>query len=166
MALRHGDHEPAHEHHEHGAVVAETATVREPIGAAQALAVAIGIFFIVIGAIGLARTGTRSLTRSHAEVAGLGMSGLLALIHLGIGLLAAIGAATREASRGVLFFLGPALIAMGIVALAQPVRQLAWDDATGIAYLIVGTVAIVAAALTPVAALEERVARRRSSVSG
>jgi hypothetical protein len=166
MALRHSRQQPAHEHHEHGAVLAESATVREPIGVAQGLAVAIGVFFIVVGAIGLARTGTRSLSANQTEVAGLAMSGLLALIHLGIGLVAAIGAATRNASRGVLFFLGPALIAMGIIAIAQPVRQLAWNGATGIAYLIIGVAALVAAALTPVAALEERFAQHRSSVIG
>jgi hypothetical protein len=165
MALRHGSHE-AHEHHEDGAVLAESATVREPIAVAQALAVATSVFFIVVGAIGLARTGTRSLTTNQTEVAGLGLTGLLALIHLGIGLLAAIGAATRTAARGMLFFLGPALIAMGIVAIAQPVRQLGWSDATGIAYLIIGAAAIAAAVLTPVAALEERFAQRRSTVIG
>jgi hypothetical protein len=166
MALRHGSNEPMHEHHEHGAVLSESATVREPIGVAQAFAAAIGVFFIAVGAIGLARTGTRSLTTEQTEVAGLAMSGLLALICLGIGLLAAIGAATRSASRGMLFFLGPALVAMGIVAIAQPIRQLAWNDATGVAFLIVGVVALAAAVLTPVAAVEERFARRRSTVTG
>lgn len=129
MALRHEHPDPAHEARGHD-VVAETATVREPFGISQALAIAIGVFFIVTGAIGLARTGMENLTERSVEVAGLGMTGLLALIHIAIGLLAAVSAASRGASRSMLLFLGPALIAMGSIALAESERQLGWTDTT------------------------------------
>lgn len=165
MALRHEHNEPAPGAHDH-AVVAESASIREPIGVAQALAVAIGVFFIVVGAIGLARTGTRSMTAEQAEVAGLGMTGLLALIHLGVGLFAAIGAATRGTARGIMFFLGPALIALGIIALVEPVRQLGWNGANGIAYLIIGVASVGGALLTPVAAFEQRLTERRTTALG
>lgn len=159
MALGHGHYDPiSHEPvHEHGAVVArESASIREPFGIAQALAIAIGIFFIVTGAVGLARTGTSSPTSDRTEVAELSMTGLLAIIHLGIGILAALGATTRGAARGILFFLGPALIAAGIIAIIQPVAGLGWNEVVGVAYLIIGVAALVAAIVTPVETFSER----------
>ena len=159
MAIGHGHYDPiTHEpYRDHGArVTQESASIREPFGIAQALAVAIGIFFIVTGAVGLARTGTSSPAETRTEVAGMAMTGLLAIIHLGIGLLAALGAATRNASRGLLFFLGPALIAMGVIAMIQRVSALGWNDIIGVAYLIIGGAALVAAIMTPVEAFSER----------
>jgi len=66
-----------------------------------------------------------------------------------LGLIGLIGAVGRAAARGVCMFLGPLLIAGGIIALIQNVRQLGWNRADGVIYVILGGVALIAATLTP-----------------
>lgn len=151
MAVQH-----SHPEHDHGPVVSEAATVREPFGVGQILALAIGVFFVVIGAVGLARAGTDTLTGSRAEVTGLSMTMLLALLHLAIGVVALVGAAGRYAARSSLMFIGPVLVAAGVIALIQRIDALGWNETNGIAYLICGGVAIVAAMLTPLATVSRR----------
>jgi hypothetical protein len=147
MAVGH-HHEMSHEHVATG--------VREPFGVGQLLALGMGIFFVVIGAVGLARAGLDDLTSPTVVVAGLGMTPLLALIHLIVGVLALGGAAGRAASRSVLMGFGPIMIAAGIIAMIQDVEALGWNRVNGVAYLVAGGIAIIAAMLTPVAAVEER----------
>lgn len=160
MALRHDHASDEHVGHTHGTVAHgtvtdESASIREPVGIAQAVTLVMGIFFVVIGVVGLARAGLDSLTSPDVEVANMGMTPLLALVHLVVGIIALAGTTTRGAARGVCMFLGPALIALGIVALIQPIRALGYDEINGIVYLIAGVVAITAGMLTPLA-LEER----------
>ena len=143
--------------HHHGAVAHRTGVAREPFGIGQVLALAMGIFFIVIGAVGLARAGLERLTAPDVEVAGLSMTPLLAMLHLLVGLIALAGAAGRAASRSALMTLGPILIAAGIIAMIQGIDALGWNATNGVAYLISGGVAIIAAMLTPVAVIEEEV---------
>lgn len=153
MAIEH-----EHYHDEHEPVVShETASVREPFGVAQAISLAIGIFLVVIGAVGLARAGIHHLDTPRALVGPFSMTPLLALADLVLGLVGLVGAAGRAAGRSVCMFLGPVLIAAGIIALIQNVRVLGWNRADGFAYIVCGAVAIVAAIMTPlVSAYEER----------
>jgi hypothetical protein len=143
--------------HEHPVVESTTATVREPFGIAQFFCLGIGIFLIVIGAVGLARAGLSHLTTPRVLVGPFSMTPLLALANLLIGVLSLGGAAGRAAARGICWFLGPILIAAGVIALIQPVRQLGWNRADGVIYLIVGGAAMVAAMATPLlSSYEER----------
>ena len=123
--------------------------MREPFGIAQFFSLAIGIFLIVIGAIGLARAGVHHFDSPVASVGPFTMTPLLAAVNLFLGLVGLIGAAGRAASRGVCMFIGPVLLAGGIVALIQGVRVLGWNHADGVIYIILGAVAIIAAILTP-----------------
>lgn len=149
--------EHAHAHRRGETVVAREATsVREPIGLGQMLSLATAVFFVVLGAVGLARGGIESATDPRTHVAGLVATPLLSFIHLAIGLIASVGATSRAAARGVLLFLGAGLIALGIIAWVQGVEALGWNDANGAAYLIVGILAIAAAMATPLVAFEER----------
>ena len=157
MALRHPI-EPEHEHTTAVAptVASEVASVREPFGVAQVVCIAMGIFFVAVGAIGLARSGLDSLTGSTTEVARLEMTPLLSLMHLVVGVIALGGGTSRSAARGVSMVVGPLLIAAGIVALVEPIEQLGWNETNGLAYLVAGGAAILAAILTPVRLMEDR----------
>ena len=46
-------------------------------------------------------------------------------------------------------FIGPALLAGGIVALIQSVRVLGWNRADAVIYIILGSASILAALVTP-----------------
>ena len=152
------EREHIHEVHDHGAVVSEErAAVREPFGVAQFFSLGIGIFLIVIGAVGLARAGIHHVDSPTVFVGPFTMTPLLAAVNLVLGLIGLIGATGRAAARGVCMFLGPLMIAGGIVALIQNVRVLGWNRADGVIYIILGAAALIAAFLTPmVASYEER----------
>jgi hypothetical protein len=155
MAL---EREHIHEVHDHGVVLAEErAAVREPFGVAQFFSLGIGIFLIVIGAVGLARAGVRHIDSPMVTVGPFTMTPLLAAANLVIGLIGLVGATGRAAARGVCMFIGPLMIAGGVVALIQNVRALGWNRADGAIYIILGAAALIAAFLTPmVTAYEER----------
>lgn len=136
-----------HRHDAHDDVVTRGSPA---FGLNQIIAMAMGIFFLVMGALGLARGGVESWTSPTVEVAGLGMTPLLAAIHLVVGIIAMIGAASRLEARGTGMFLGALLVAGGIVALVQSIDALGWTEANGVAYLIIGIVAMLAAAITPI----------------
>jgi hypothetical protein len=142
--------------HDHQAV-GETRAWRERFAVGQVLSLAIGIFWVVIGAVGLARGGMGSWTTPTVEVAGIGMTPLLAGIHLLLGLVGMAGAGSPASARGAMMFLGPVFIAAGIIALIQSVDVLAWTEVNGIAYIIAGAAATLGAMAMPVAAVEERV---------
>lgn len=143
-------------HRDHAAMASETSSVREPYGASQIYAAAFGVFFIVLGAVGLARGGLDSMTAPRVELMGLSMTPMLALIHLALGIVALASAVSRSSSRAVGTMFGAGLIALGIIAIVQPVRELGWTDANGVAYLISGALGIAIAAATPALAVSER----------
>lgn len=137
----------------------EATSIREPYGISQVFAAAFGTFWIVIGAVGLAR-GDGELTGSSTSLMGMTMTPLLSVVHLGIGILALASAVSRSASRAASTVLGAGLIALGIIALIQPIGEMGWSDANGIAYLISGALAIAAAAATPVVEVAEHYIER------
>lgn len=142
--------EREHIHEVHEPVVSEErAAIREPYGIAQFLSLGIGIFLIVIGAIGLARAGVHHIDSPTVAVGPFMMTPLLAAVNLFFGLIGLIGAAGRAAARSGCMFLGPVLLAGGIVALIQHVRVLGWNRADGVIYILLGAVAIVGAIMTP-----------------
>lgn len=145
-----------HSHRDHRATATERSSFREPFALSQIFAVAFGVFFIVLGAVGLARGGVESMTSPRVELMGLSMTPMLALVHLLLGVLALAAGVTRSASRGMSTFLGAALIALGVIALIQPIRELGWTGANGVAYLISGALALAVAAATPMIEVTER----------
>ena len=144
------EREHIHEVHEHEPVLTEQSTaVRDPYGIAQFLSLGIGIFLIVIGAIGLARAGIRHFDSPAVAVGPFTMTPLLAAVNLFLGLIGLIGAAGRAAARSVCMFIGPVMLAGGIVALIQGVHVLGWNRSDGVIYILLGAVAIVGAIMTP-----------------
>lgn len=156
MTVSHGRSGWRHSHRDHAVTATEASSIREPFGASQVFAVAFGVFYIVLGAVGLARGGVDSMTAPRVELMGLSMTPMLALIHLAMGIIALAAGASRSSSRGVSTFLGAALIALGVIALIQPIPELGWTAANGVAYLISGGLAIAIAALTPALQISER----------
>lgn len=152
MALRH----PMHGHGHEEVVAAESTAVHEPFGAAQIYNIAMGVFFVVLGAIGLARTGVDNLTRPAAEVLGMNATALLSLIHIAIGVIALACSVSRPAARSGAMVIGASLVALGIIALIEGVDALGWTAANGAAYLISGVLAIAAAIATPLVAYGRR----------
>jgi hypothetical protein len=152
------EREHIHEVHEHVPIVSEErAAVREPFGIAQFFSLAIGIFLIVLGAIGLARGGLHHIGSPTVAVGPFTMTPLLAAVNLFLGLLGLIGAAGRAAARSACMFIGPVMLAGGIIALIQSVRVLGWNRGDGVIYIILGAAAIIAALVTPmVTAYSER----------
>lgn len=154
-----------HEHDPHGTVAAEPAireetTMREPFSLAQVVTFAAGVANIVFGAIALIRVGTENMTGPTTEVAGLQMTGALAVAHLIIGVLALMGTASRGVAISSLALVGPILIVAGIIALIERVEWLGWTESNGVAYLIMGTIALGTAAFTrDVAFVEQRLVR-------
>jgi hypothetical protein len=130
----------------------DTTTTAEPFGLSQAIAIGVGIFFIVTGAIGLARTGVHSLRTPTAEVLGMGTTPLLGIIQMGVGILMILSAMGRMLARDMDVFLGALLMAAGIIVLIQPdVLQtwLAMNQTNGFVYLAAGALSILAAIMTP-----------------
>jgi hypothetical protein len=139
-------YEPRHEEHAH---IAEQESVREPFGIVQGVSLCLGIFFVVIGAVGLARSGMHSLVRPAEFIGPFRATPLLSLLHLIAGLFALGSAAGRAAARGTMMGLGPLLLAFGIIAVIQPIRSLGYEPANGVVYIVAGAIALAAAIVTP-----------------
>lgn len=142
---------------DHDEIIAtRSSSVRQPYGPAQIFNLALGIFLVVVGAVALARTGLHSITKPTTTVGPFGLTPLYALVHIAMGVMALASATSRSAARGMGMFLGATMIAVGIVTIIQPVKAFGWRDANGVADLILGAGAIVAAAMTSLSEYGER----------
>jgi len=137
-------------------VAVERSVVSMPVGMSQMILIAIAIFFVALGAIGLIRMGLDSLTTPATTVGPFGMTPLLALLVLGVGALAILGATGRMLSRGMSMLLGPTLIAAGIIVLIQTIARLGTNRADGVLFIASGSAALLGAMLTPAQITEGR----------
>jgi hypothetical protein len=135
------------------------ATVREvrraPWSPAQFVAVVAGILLVVLGGIGLARTGTdfSNLAASHARVVGLWVSPLSAVAELLVGVLVLAGGAYPYSAKGAMSVFGALLLAFGLIVAIDPTpffRAWAYTSGDGIFYAIVGAILLVTAVASPV----------------
>lgn len=121
----------------------------------QLVAVAAGILLVVIGGVGLARTGTNfsHLAFSHSQVAGLGVTPVSALVELAVGVLILAGGAYPGSAKGTTSVFGVVMLAFGlIVALdAKPFfSNWGYTRGNGIFFIVVGAVLLVTAAASPI----------------
>jgi len=139
-----------------------------PWSPAQIVALAIGLFFAVLGGIALARTGLDLNDVHHPHrIVGWGdwhHTPLLALIELGFGLLMLLAGAIPGAWRGAMAFLSTVAVGFGIfvVADAAPARLHTWlgvHHANGWLYIVVGAVGLAATMFSPVVWSRSRTAR-------
>jgi hypothetical protein len=135
----------------------QTVDSRERVFRPWALVAAvIGLGAIALGVWALVKTGldTKRLFGPRAEVLGLPHTPALALGEIGFGVLMLLAAASRTAGRLLMMILGVAAATFGVLVLTDTYtghlgRWTAADDSTGWLYVIVGAVAIVAAAVLP-----------------
>jgi hypothetical protein len=110
---------------------------RAPWSPAQLVALAIGIFFIVLGGVAMARTGVHSDAMTRVtQVGGWHHTTWLGVIELAFGLLMLSAGAIPGAGRGMMSFLG--VVAIGFTA------------GNGWLYIVAGAVSLIAAMAAPV----------------
>ncbi len=121
---------------------------------AQLIAAAVGVFYIVVGAVAMARTGFEGgLTEPEAEVVGFNHTPLLAIIVLVFGVLMLTTAAGPWEAMGSLTGLGVFALVFGIIFLIEADAfhdALAVETAHGWLYLVTGAVSIFAGAVAPI----------------
>ncbi|HEY3942426.1 MAG TPA: hypothetical protein VGL60_08070 [Acidimicrobiales bacterium] len=131
-----------------------------------------GLVLTIIGAIALARTGTQfsDLAATHAQAAGLYFSALSALVQLVAGVLLLGASVFPESAKAASALFGVALLAWGIVVIADASRLLGvwgYSTATGVFYVVTGAVLLIVAAISPIFySSQRRVARGEASQMG
>lgn len=133
--------------------IAHRSVARPAWSPAQAVALVIGIVYLVLGGVALARTGFSFDVLDQADVAGLGHTVWMGLGSLVFGLIVLATGAVPGADRGGLVFAGIVAIAGGIVIAVQASsfeRVLGVTQANGVFYAITGAVLLVTAMVAPV----------------
>jgi hypothetical protein len=119
----------------------------------QLIGYVVGVVFVVLGGVALARTGIdfQHLTLKHVQVAGAGHTQLLGYLEVGYGILMLAAASVAEGGRGLMSFLGLTALAFGLIVAIQPTSFRHGLGVTGSGYgvflAIVGVIVIVAAEL-------------------
>ncbi len=135
--------------------VAERHVVWAPWSPAQLIALAFGVFFVVLGAVAMTRGGLSGNTFDSkiVNVLGFDHTALLGVIELVFGLLLVLAGAVPGAGRGTMAFLGVLALGFGIIVLAaadQLRGTLGVTDANGWLYVITGIANLVAAMAAPI----------------
>src|SRR4051794_2956245 len=130
------------------AVASGEAVERPPWSPAQLVALAIGIFFAVVGGIALARTGvdTKAMDVMHTGGPLWNHTAWLAVGELLFGLMMIGAGVVPGGARGFMTFLGILALAFGIAVLVAP-NDLRTDDTAGWAFIIAGGLSLIAAAI-------------------
>ena len=118
---------------------------------AQFLAWVFGVFFVVLGAVAMARSGATG--QFHTSVAGLHQTPWLAGAHIFFGLLLLMAGAFVGGMRGLLSLLGTLALTFGIIVVIEPRAMhggLGVHTAHGVLYMLVGLTVLVASILSPV----------------
>jgi nitrate reductase gamma subunit len=133
----------------------------------------IGVVAIVFGVWALIKTGlnTDHFFAPEKEVLGLPYTPALALGEIGFGILMLFAASSRMVGPLMMTILGAGAFAFGVLVVTDTYssRIQAWtaaDDATGWVFIILGAVAVVAAAVLPtVAWRRETITRERAQAT-
>jgi hypothetical protein len=118
----------------------------------QVLAVGLGGFFIVLGAVALADTGLEAWTGVEATVWGFRHNSLLAVIEILVGLFILSASPSASAARSALVGFGTLLVVVGAVMLLEPAvlrDVLGANRQVGALYTATGAGAVVLGALVP-----------------
>jgi multisubunit Na+/H+ antiporter MnhB subunit len=128
---------------------------RPPWSPAQLVVGIVGIVFIVIGGVALARAGLHfdNIPLTRTQVAGLWFTNMSALITLVAGVIMLVGAIDPDAAKATMWFFGVVLIAFGLIVAISPqpfARMWGFNSANGVFYVIAGAILVLAGALSPV----------------
>ena len=128
---------------------------RRPWSPAQLVAIIVGIVFLVLGGIAVARTGVdfHQLTSNHVDVAGSTQTQLTAYLELVFGALLLVVGSIPGAGRAGMTFLGVLALVFGIVVVAQPSslrRSLGIGQGYAEFLIVVGAVLMVTSIVSPI----------------
>jgi hypothetical protein len=128
---------------------------RAPWSPAQLVVGIVGLVFIVIGGVALARAGVHfnAIPLTRTEVAGLWFTNLSALITLIAGVFMLVGAISPESARATMWVFGIVLIAFGLIVAISPAsftNMWGYSAANGVFYVVAGAILVLAGALSPV----------------
>ena len=128
---------------------------RPPWSPAQIIVAIVGVVFIVIGGVALARAGLHfdNVPLTRTQVAGLWFTNMSALITLVAGVIMLVGAIDPDAAKATMWFFGVILIAFGLIVAISPQPFTKWwgySSANGVFYVVAGAVLVLAGALSPV----------------
>jgi phosphatidylserine synthase len=120
----------------------------------QAVSLIVGLLFIIVGAVALARTGIHfnNVPSTRQFVDGLGFTCLSGLVVLVVGAILALSAMDQYAARGAAWFVGVLGLTFGLVVALTPNTFLAWwgfGTNDGVTLAILGGLLIGAGALLP-----------------
>jgi Na+-driven multidrug efflux pump len=136
--------------------VEERRVLWAPWSPAQIVALIIGVFYLILGAIALAASGGNAngfAANPHVTALGFHQTPVLGIIEIVFGLFMVMAGAIPGAGRGTMAFLGTLALAFGIVVLAAYASMydaLGTDAADGWLYVITGIVALVAGMIAPI----------------
>ena len=150
----------------------DTAVERPPWSPAQLVAVILGIVFLIVGGISLARTGvdTNNMNAHFTNTPLWHHTAWLAIGEIVFGLMMLGAGVVPGGARGLMTFLGMVGLAFGIAVLVAPNtlhQYFGAHSGTGWAYIVVGAISLVAASVSPVFFTGDRMAygRRREVVT-
>jgi len=127
-----------------------------PWSPAQAVALIIGVFYLILGAVALAASGGNTsgfAANPHVTALGFHQTPVLGIIEIAFGLFMVMAGAIPGAGRGTMAFLGTLALAFGIIVLAayaSMYNTLGTDNADGWLYLITGIITLIAGMVAPV----------------
>jgi uncharacterized membrane protein HdeD (DUF308 family) len=132
-----------------------TAVQHQTWSPAQAVALILGVVFLVLGGVALARTGINlnDVSGTHVKVAGSTQTQLMAYIELGFGALLVLAGAIPGAGRGLMSFCGVLALVFGIIVVAQPssfTHSLGIGKGYGIFLIIVGAALLITSVMAPI----------------
>jgi uncharacterized membrane protein HdeD (DUF308 family) len=132
-----------------------TAVQRQPWSLAQLVALTLGVAFLVLGGVALARTGINlnDVSATPVKVAGSTQTQLTAYIELVFGALLVLAGAVPGAGRGLMTFCGILALVFGIVVTAQPssfTHSLGIGKGYGIFLIIVGALLVITSVVAPI----------------
>ncbi|HEX6393354.1 MAG TPA: hypothetical protein VFZ97_07920 [Acidimicrobiales bacterium] len=131
------------------------AVERQPWSPAQLVSIILGIVFLVLGGIAIARTGVdfKRLTSEHVDVAGSTQTQLMGYLELAYGaLLLAVGS-IPGAGRAGMSFLGILGLVFGIIVVAQPstfFHSLGIGSGYATFLIVIGAILMITAMVSPI----------------
>lgn len=128
---------------------------RQPWSPAQIVSIILGIVFVVLGGIAIARTGVdfNRMTSEHVQVAGSTQTQLMGFLELIYGALLLIVGSIPGAGRAGMSFLGIVGLVFGIIVIAQPssfYHPLGIGSGYGVFLIVVGAVLMITSMVSPI----------------
>jgi hypothetical protein len=145
-----------HEHDHAPATSADARPVRvarvADTGVGRAIAIIVGVYFVLVGAWALIGGGVSSLHSPVTSYLGLTGTPLTAIVHIGIGVVSLMGLVGWRLGRGLESLLGAAFTFAAIIVFANPGVLGSWLGLSynnAVIYLLAGAAEFAGGMLTP-----------------